>query len=231
MGFGTSTVQMNQGLGGFTQREGTAIDKEEAPGPGVNEPSVFSGGDGLILYEGRALARRVESSVELALDWDEVYFQGQFTVGALVLKSIKITGGIKQATADLSMVRRWCGMQSDDHGGAIEGATIRDVRYIAPVDIVLVLDRSMIPGNVSSYEAILVYNSQMNSFSMPISAAATVFNDQKWTAMNLSWRSFNASPKYALKGRWIDATAYTNGLTGGSPEGSHDTSGAKDTMW
>lgn len=226
---------MSQGLGGFKQRESKDIEGgEQAPGPGVNEPSVFSGGDGLILYEGRALARRVESSVELALDWDEVYFQGQFTVGALVLKSIKITGGIKQATADLSMVRRWCGMNNAS-GGDISGATIRDVRYIPPVDLVLVLDRSMIPANVASYEAILIYNTQMNSFSLPISAASTVFNDQKWTAMNMAFRAYGstdmASKNMGLIGRWIDAAAYDNKSIGGIPEDSHDTSGIKDTMW
>jgi hypothetical protein len=226
------TVVGKQGLGGFMQRSGKSIEGEEAPGPGVNEPSVFSGGDGLILYEGRALARRVESSVELALDWDEVYFQGQFTVGALVLKSIKITGGIKQATADLSMVRRWCGL-NDQQGSSIEGATIRDVRYIPPVDVVLVLDRSMIPATVASYEAVLIYNAQMNSFSLPISAASTVFNDQKWTAMNMAFRGFDNKQQSNLRlsGRWVDAATYDNKAIGGVPEGSHDTSGARDTMW
>lgn len=227
-------TKMAQGLGGFQQRGSNSPQNDQAPGPGVNEPSVFSGGDGLILYEGRALARRVESSVELALDWDEVYFQGQFTVGALVLKSIKITGGIKQATADLSMVRRWCGM-NNEAGGDISGATIRDVRYIPPVDLVLVLDRSMIPANVASYEAILIYNTQMNSFSLPISAASTVFNDQKWTAMNMAFRAYGSEDMKAknmgLIGRWIDAATYDNNSVGGIPEGNHDTSGVTDTMW
>lgn len=173
---------------------------EEAPGPGINEPSVFSGGDGLIVFDGVPLARRVESSVELALEWDEVYFQGQYTVGALVLKSIKISGGIKQATANLSMVRKFCGMH--DAETDLTNTSIRHVRYIAPVDIVLVLDKSMLPSTVASYEAIMIYNAVMNSFSLPISAASTVFNDQKWTAMNLAWRNYSGTPTVALKGKF-----------------------------
>lgn len=189
------------GLGGALRYDTfTEIAGEEAPGPGVNEPSVFSGGDGLIVFDGTPLARRVESSVELSLEWDEVYFQGQYTVGALVLKSIKISGGIKQATANLGMVRKFCGMSEFD-GTDLEQTSIRHVRYIAPVDIVLVLDKSMIPSTVASYEAVMIYNAVMNSFSLPIQAASTVFNDQKWTAMNLAWRNYSGSaPKVALKG-------------------------------
>ena len=184
------------GLGGAAKYN-RPMGSEEAPGPGVNEPSVFSGGDGLIIFNGTPLARRVESSVELALEWDEVYFQGQYTVGALVLKSIKISGGIKQASANFDMVRKFCGMGD---GTDLDNTTIRHVRYIAPVDIVLVLDKSMIPESVASYEAIMVYNAVMNSFSLPVQAASTVFNDQKWTAMNLAWRSYSAAPKVALVG-------------------------------
>jgi len=195
------------------------IDGEVAPGPGVNEPSVFSGGDGLILFDGSPLARRVESSVELSLEWDEVYFQGQYTVGALVLKAIKISGGIKQATANLAMVRKFCGMSEHD-GTNLTDTTIRHVRYIAPVDIVLVLDKSMLPETVASYEAVMIYNAVMNSFSLPIQASSTVFNDQKWTAMNLAWRSHKTEPTVALVGpfwnvKYADRSVPEAGRPGG----------------
>jgi len=175
--------------------------KDEAPGPGINEPSVFSGSDGLIIFDGEALARRVESSIEIALDWDEVYFQGQYTVGALVLKSIKISGGIKQATANLSVLRKFVGMHNAQNNGGKNAAgdidasaTIRDVRYIAPVDLILVLDKSMLPDTIRSYEAIMVFNAVMNSFSMPTTAASTVFNDQKWVGSNLSFKNAEKGP-------------------------------------
>lgn len=210
---------------------------DQAPGPGVNEPSIFSGGDGLILFEGEPIARRVEGSVEVALDWDEVYFQGQYTVGALVLKSIKITGGIKQATADLNMVRRWMGMYGSDYGDKANDLeqldSVRQVRYIPPVDIIFVLDKSMIPESVASYEAVLVYNAQMNSFSLPVSAASTVFNDQKFTGMNLAFKSYNSGADAAIKlqagsgGKFIgQANAYKN-IT---PEASR-AGGVRNTLW
>ena len=188
------------GAGGALKFDTFTVDEnEDAPGPGVNEPSVFSGGDGLIIFDGSPLARRVESSVELSLEWDEVYFQGQYTVGALVLKAIKISGGIKQATANLEMVRKFCGMGDSTN---LNDTTIRHVRYIAPVDIVLVLDKSMLPSYVASYEAIMIYNAVMNSFSLPIQASSTVFNDQKWTAMNLAWRSHKDNPTVKLAGKF-----------------------------
>jgi hypothetical protein len=187
------------GLNGVLKYDNYAKIDDAAPGPGVNEPSVFSGGDGLIVFDGSPLARRVESSVELSLEWDEVYFQGQYTVGALVLKAIKISGGIKQATANLEMVRKFCGMSEHDFTD-LENTTIRHVRYIAPVDIVLVLDKSMLPETVASYEAVMIYNAVMNNFSLPISAGSTVFNDQKWTAMNLAWRSSKSNPTVKLVG-------------------------------
>lgn len=199
--------------------------KDEAPGPGVNEPAIFAGADGLIIFDGEPLARRVESSVEIGLDWDEVYFQGQYTVGALVLKSIKLTGGIKQATANLTLLKKFIGMLPAD--GTREDATIRDVRYVAPVDIILILDKSMLPPTVQSYEAILVFNAVMNSFSLPIAAASTVFNDQKWTAMNLSFKTGAPMDSLKLIGNEFVANEYNNRNI---PEGTRK-GGEVNTIW
>jgi hypothetical protein len=199
--------------------------KDEAPGPGVNEPAIFAGADGLIIFDGEPLARRVESSVEIGLDWDEVYFQGQYTVGALVLKSIKLTGGIKQATANLNILKKFIGMSPAD--GTREDATIRDVRYVAPVDIILILDKSMLPPTIMSYEAVLVFNAVMNSFSLPISAAATVFNDQKWTAMNLSFKTGSPMDSLKLIGNEFVANEYNNRNV---PEGTRK-GGEVNTIW
>lgn len=187
--------------------ERTSNVKDEAPGPGINEPAVFSGADGLIIFDGEPLARRVESTIEIALDWDEVYFQGQYTVGALVLKSIKISGGIKQATANLNILKKFVGMSPAD--GTRSDATIRDVRYVAPVDIILILDKSMLPASIASYEAILVFNAVMNSFSMPTTAASTVFNDQKWVGSNLSFKSA-PEPTLQLNGAEFVKNDYVN---------------------
>jgi len=199
--------------------------KDEAPGPGVNEPAIFSGADGIIIFDGEPLARRVESSVEIGLDWDEVYFQGQYTVGALVLKSIKITGGFKQATANLNVLKKFVGMSPAD--GTRDDATIRDVRYVAPVDIILVLDKSMLPASIASYEAILIFNAVMNSFSLPTAAASTVFNDQKWTASNLSFKTGTPMDSLKLIGNEFVVNEYANRNI---PDGGRS-GGEVNTIW
>jgi hypothetical protein len=79
----------------------------------------------------------------------------------------------------------------------------------------------------------LVYNAQMNSFSLPVAAASTVFNDQKFTGMNLAFKSYKSANSDALKlqpgamGKFIGKSSnYTNV----SPEASR-AGGSRSTLW
>lgn len=178
------------------------------------EPAVFTGGDGFLFIDGYEVARRVESSVEVAMEYEEIQYQGQYTVGALVLKNIKITGTLKQAVGDLDLVRKLLG--GDVSGGVFEGANssitgqfregdmiggrITDsvgqpthaVQWVKPVDIMLMLDKTRLPNagefSISNYETVIISNAVFHGFTLPVSAGAAIFTDLNWTAENMAFQ-------------------------------------------
>jgi hypothetical protein len=178
------------------------------------EPSVFTGGDGFLFIDGFEIARRVESSVEVAMEYEEIQYQGQYTVGALVLKSIKITGTLKQAVGDMDLVRKLLGgevntgafagsnysltgqfKEGDMIGGRITdttGAPTAAVQWVKPVDIILQLDKSRLPSSgefsIANYETILISNAVFHGFTLPVSAGNAVFTDLNWTAENMAFQ-------------------------------------------
>jgi hypothetical protein len=178
------------------------------------EPAVFTGGDGFLFIDGYEIARRVESSVEVAMEYEEIQYQGQYTVGALVLKSIKITGNLKQAVGDLDLVRKLLGGQvdngafaaannsllgqfkaGDNIGGRITDVTglpTAAVQWVKPVDILLVLDKTRLPSSgefsIANYETVVISNAVFHGFTLPVSAGAAVFTDLNWTAENMAFQ-------------------------------------------
>jgi len=178
------------------------------------EPAVFTGGDGFLFIDGHEVARRVETSVEVAMEYEEIQYQGQYTVGALVLKSIKITGTLKQAVGDLDLVRKLLGgsvntdgqfsgessLESQFAEGDMIGGRITDttglptaaVQWVKPVDIIVQLDKSRLPSSgefsIANYETILVSNAVFHGFTLPIGSGAAVFTDLNWTAENMAFQ-------------------------------------------
>ena len=161
---------------------------------GKRNGSVFSGTDGFIIVnrpDGTAeeLARRVDSSVSIALAWDEVMYQGQYTVGEFVLQSVKISGTIKQAAASLDLTRQFLNIESPANGDV----SLREIMYFPAVDMVLGLDRTVAPADLvdehEGYEAILISDAMFTSFDLPMTAATTVFNGVDWNARNLKFIS------------------------------------------
>jgi len=178
------------------------------------EPAVFTGGDGFLFIDGYEIMRRVESSVEVAMEYEEIQYQGQYTVGALVLKSIKINGTLKQAVGDLDLIRKLLGgevttgkfagandslpnqfSEGDQIGGRITdlaGAPTKAVQWVKPVDIIVQLDKSRLPStgefSIANYEAILVSNAVFQGFTLPVGAGAAVFTDLNWIAENMAFQ-------------------------------------------
>lgn len=178
------------------------------------EPAVFTGGDGFLFIDGLEVARRVESSVEVAMEYEEIQYQGMYTVGALVLKSIKITGNLKQAVGDLDLIRKLLGGEISTQGqyngqnsiagqfkeGDMIGGRITDVsgnptaavQWVKPVDLILQLDKTRLPSSgefsIANYEAVLISNAVFHGFTLPVSAGAAVFTDLNWTAENMAFQ-------------------------------------------
>ncbi|OGM08190.1 hypothetical protein A2Z67_06260 [Candidatus Woesebacteria bacterium RBG_13_36_22] len=178
------------------------------------EPAVFTGGDGFLFIDGFEVARRVESSVEVAMEYEEIQYQGQYTVGALVLKSIKISGTLKQAVGDLDLIRKLLGgevttgafagsnnslpeqfKEGDQIGGRITdvaGNATAAVQWVKPVDIILQLDKSRLPSSgefsIANYETVLISNAVFQGFTLPVGAGAAVMTDLNWLAENMAFQ-------------------------------------------